>query len=58
MADPEKLGVALFILVVLGASYVVAVYAFADEYLLPATLVYLVVAVVLVGRLLTQKANE
>ena len=58
MVDREKLGVAVFVLVFLGGSYVAAIYAFANAYLIPATLAYVLVAVVLIGRLLTQKENE
>ena len=52
MTDPERLAVATFVLLLLGGSYVAAVSAFAGEYLLVATIAYLLVAVVLLSRLL------
>lgn len=58
MTDLEKLGVATFVLVFLGASYVAAIYAFASVYLVPATVLYLVVAVGLLARILTEKENR
>jgi len=58
MVNPEKLGVAAFILLFLGGSYLAAVWAFASTYLIPATIAYLVVAVLLVARLLTEKEND
>lgn len=58
MADVERLVVAGFILLLLGASYLFAVAAFAAEYLLPATAAYLLVAVALVLRVVTRKENK
>lgn len=58
MTDLEKFGVAAFVLAFLGASYVAAIYAFASVYLVPATVLYLVVAAVLLVRILTEKENR
>lgn len=58
MTDVDRIVVVGFVLILLGAAYVVGVYAFAVEYLLPATVAYLLVALLLVGRLLTQKEND
>lgn len=54
MADPERVGVATFVLVLLGLSYLVAVQAFAAEYLLPAGLAYALVAGLVVVRLVVE----
>jgi energy-converting hydrogenase Eha subunit H len=54
MADPERLGVATFVLVLLGLSYLVAVQAFAAEYLLPAGFAYALVAAVVILRLVVE----
>lgn len=58
MTDVDKIVVVGAILFLLGAAYVVGVYAFAVEYLLPATVLYLLLALLLVGRILTQKEND
>lgn len=58
MADPERLGVATFVLVLLGLSYLVAVQAFASEYLLPAGLAYVLVAVAVVLRLVVEREPD
>jgi hypothetical protein len=57
MADPDRLVVAGFILLLLGLSYIAAVAAFATAYLVPATVVYLLVATVLLLRILTRSEN-
>lgn len=52
MVDTERLAVATFVLLLLGGSYIAAVSVFAGEYLLVATVAYLLVAAVLLSRLL------
>lgn len=58
MTDVDKLVVATVILVLLGGSYVVAVATFATDYLVAATLAYVVVALALLGRILTKTEND
>jgi hypothetical protein len=58
VADPERLGVATFVLVLLGLSYLVAVQAFAAEYLLVAGLAYALVAVAVVLRLVVEREPD
>jgi hypothetical protein len=48
--EPERLGVAVFVLVLLGGSYVAAVSVLAREYLLVATVAYITVATALLTR--------
>lgn len=55
VTDPERLGVAAFALALLGASYLVAVQAFAADYLLVAGIAYALVAAVLVWRLVPER---
>ena len=53
MADRERLAVAGFILLLLGASFLVLLVEFATAYVLPAAVVYALLAIVLVYRVLT-----
>jgi hypothetical protein len=55
MADPDRLVVAGFVLLLLGLSYIAAVAAFATAYLLPATVAYLAVATALLLRILARR---
>lgn len=54
MAENERLIVAVFILLLLGASLLVLLVEFATAYVLPAAVVYLLIAVGLVWRVLTK----
>ncbi|PSP26776.1 hypothetical protein BRC65_09435 [Halobacteriales archaeon QH_2_65_14] len=54
MADHDRIVVAAFVLLLLGASFLVAVQAFATAYLLPAGAAYVLFSVVLLHRILTR----
>lgn len=54
MTDPDRLVVATFVLLFLGGSFLLLVTTFATTYLIPAGVVYALLAVVLVWRILTK----
>ena len=58
MTDVDRLVVVGFVLLLLGGSYLFAVFAVASEFLPVATISYLVVAVALVLRIVTESENS
>lgn len=54
VSNRDRLVVAAFVLLLLGASFLVFLTAFAIEYALPAAMVYVVLAVLLLRRVLTK----
>lgn len=54
MVEKDRLAVAAFVLLLLGASFLVLLAEFATAYVVPAAATYLLCAVLLVYRILTK----